>query len=73
MYCNVYPKHSWQVTKDIVQIFESYDSLKKKCNFNKTEAYWNKYEEFVWSQRQLFDIIGKKLSQNFNYYIKKQI
>ena len=51
----------------------SYDSLKKKCNFNKTEAYWNKYEEFVRSQRQLFDIIGKKLSQNFNYYIKKQI
>ena len=73
MYCNVYPKHSWQVTKDIVQIFMSYDSLKKKCNFNKTEAYWNKYEEFVRSQRQLFDIIGKKLSQNFNYYIKKQI
>ena len=30
MYCNVYPKHSRQVTKDIVQIFKSCNSLKMK-------------------------------------------
>ena len=71
IYCNVHPKHSWQVTKDIVQILNSYDSLKKKCNSNKTEAFWNKYEEFVQSQRQLFDIISKELSPNFTSYIKQ--
>ena len=70
IYCNVYPKHSRQVTKDTVQIFKSYDSLKKKCNSNKTELYWNKYEEFVPSQGQMFDIIGKELSPIFTSYIK---
>ena len=70
IHCNIYPKHSREFTMDIVKIFKNYDSLKKKCNSNKTEAYWNKYKEFVQSQRRLVDIIGMELSPNFTAYIK---
>ena len=56
IYCNVtYLKHSLQVTKDIVQIFKSYDNLKKECNSNITETYSNKHKEIVRSQTQMFD------------------
>ena len=42
----------------------------KKCNSNKTEAYWNKYEKFVQSQRQMLEIFGKEKSPNSTSYIK---
>ena len=56
IHCNVYPKTMQAIAERIKTMFTMYGDLKRSTNKTKTDAYWEKYIEFMKTQTSLFDV-----------------
>ena len=62
IYCNVYPISIAATKKRIYAMVGIYENLKKHPQKKKGDTYWTKLHNFIQTQRELFDIIGKYIS-----------